>query len=161
MGFFGLGQHDWFDLLQSVGIIASFLLSGAGFVLSIISFRRDKRARRFANRMSMGENHRELSVFEVSRDDLLRVREMEVDLARFPITPAEAIFIGERILHLSRYFQGIEEDELEKLEKLETDVRVFFARPLSQVVWKKTKPFQNERFVAFVEGCLKGTDESS
>jgi hypothetical protein len=70
MGFFEAGQRDWFDLLQSVGIIGSLLLSGASFVLAVITYRRDRKGRQLSHRIAMGETHRELAVFEDSHAGL-------------------------------------------------------------------------------------------
>jgi hypothetical protein len=39
---------------------------------------------------------------------------------------------------------------------LRQDVRSFFSLPLPKAVWEKTKIFQNQDFVKFVEMCRRG-----
>jgi hypothetical protein len=161
MGFFGPGQFDWNNFLQDIGVIGSLLLSSAGFGLAVITFRRDIKARRFSNRIAITENHRELSIFEISREDLSRIREIDIDLTKHPLRNVEAGFLWQRILHLSCCFQGIKTGEFEKPDELERNIQTFFARPLSRIVWEKAKAFQSEQFVAFVDKCLRQTERPS
>ena len=40
-----------------------------------------------------------------------------------------------------------------KQEGLRSDICSFFSLPIPQAVWEKTKLFQNDDFVEFVESC--------
>ena len=58
--------------------------------------------------------------------------------------------------HISSVYESLKDELVTKQEGLRQDVRSFFSLPLPKAVWEKTKIFQNQDFVKFVEMCRRG-----
>ena len=76
-----IGQH-WFDLVQSVGIIASLLFSA-------YTTRKDERARRIGNLIAVNDEYRHIWREFYGQPGLSRVLKHDVDLGREPISDEE------------------------------------------------------------------------
>jgi len=140
-------QQSWFDLVQSFFILA-------GFTVTIITLRRDHKSRRVSNRLAITQAHREIWSLRYERPELSRIFESDIDLSRKPVTDDEALFLTFVILHFSSAFEAIEDDLVLQPDGLGKDIRWFFNLPIPKTVWDKSRNFQNERFVAFVEKHL-------
>ena len=140
-----LSEH-WFDLLQTVGIVASLLLAA-------YAAWKDDRARRIGNSIAINEQHRQAWKDIYEHPELARVLDMEADAKDISI--GEEMFVTTLISHLSTVFRAMKHGEFVTLEGLQRDVREFLALPIPKTVWEKVKPFQDEKFVAFVEKCLR------
>src|ERR1043166_1979638 len=97
MGFLQWAIHNWFTLLQSVGIIGSLLFTAA-------SLRLDAKARQVGNLMPITKNHREIWGELYERPELARVIDAGVDLEHAPMTREEAPLIRFGVFHLNRLF---------------------------------------------------------
>jgi hypothetical protein len=142
-----IAEH-WFDLFQTVGIVASLLLAA-------YTAWRDECARRISNSIAINDQHRNIwnDVYEFPQ--LARVVDKDADVNDPPISIGEEMFVTTLVAHLSTVYRAIRFGEFVKLEGLEMDVREFFALPIPKAVWQKVKPFQDKKLVAFVEKCLQ------
>lgn len=135
---------NWFDLLQTVGIVGSLLFTA-------YTVRRDEKARKVGNLIAIKQEHREIWKDLYDNPELTRVLEKRVDLDKKPISDAESLFVRSLILHLSTVFRAMRENMFVPLEGLGGDIREFFSLPIPREVWKKYRRFQNGDFVRFVE----------
>lgn len=147
MGVLHWVSRNWFDLLQSLGIIASLLYTGA-------TFHADTKGRRVSNLLKLTEQHRDIWSEIDRRPELSRVLDAKTDLERFPVMPEEERFIGKLILHLNASFHAMKSGVYTRPDALSKDVQRFFSRPVAKKVWERMKPFQDADFVRFVESCL-------
>jgi hypothetical protein len=137
----------WFDLVQSLGIIAGLLFTSA-------TFRRDARERRVANLIEITKQHREIWAELFRQPGLARVLDIEVDLVQAPVTREEEVFIRLLILHLNSVYEAMKNGVFMKPDGLRKDIRRFFTRPVARTVWERMRPLQDIQFVRFVEACL-------
>jgi hypothetical protein len=140
---------NWFDLAQTLGIVASLAFTGA-------TFRTDAKSRRVSNLIELTTQHREIWTELDRRPELSRVLDTTVDLERTPVQPEEERFIRMLILHLNSAYQAMKNRVYTRPDGLRKDIRRFFSRPVAKCVWEKTKSFQDVEFVRFVESCLVG-----
>ena len=78
------------------------------------------------------------------------------DPAKEPIAPEEKEFVNFVILHLSTVFYATKDDVVTRLQGLRRDVGSFFSLPIPSKIWEKSKMFQNDDFIAFVDECRRG-----
>ena len=139
-----ISEH-WFDLFQTVGIVASLLLAA-------YTTWKDGCARRIGNSIAINAQHRKIWKDIYEHPELARVLDMEADAKDISI--GEELFITTLVAHLSTVFRAMKDGEFVKLEGLQNDVREFFRLPIPKAVWEKLKPFQDENFVSFVGCCF-------
>jgi hypothetical protein len=144
MGYW-VAEH-WLNLLETVGIIGSFLLAA-------YTARKDDRARRIANSIAINEQHRNIWKDIYEHPELARVLDIDADAKE--ISTGEEMFVITLISHLSTVFRAVKQGEFVTLEGLQRDVREFLILPIPKTVWEKVKPFQDEKFIVFVEKCLR------
>lgn len=84
---------------------------------------------------------------------LARVRNPAVNLTKQPVTDAELMFVTLVIAHANSVYYAMSDALVVKYEGLRGDIAEFFTLPIPKSVWEKTKQFQNDEFVAFVEFC--------
>jgi|ERR1044071_6246151 hypothetical protein len=150
MGIFASVAANWFDLLQSAGIIA-------GLIFTAHSLRSETKARRVANLMSLVESHRRVWSEFYREPELERVLDENADAHPDRTSRTEEIFVNFVILHLSAAFYAQRTELVFRLEGLRRDISWFFSLPIPRAVWEKTKTLQNDEFVEFVEACQKQT----
>ena len=146
-GFHGLVEN-WISVLHAVGIISSFIFTA-------LALRTDAKSRQIANLLTITSNHRQIWREFYLRPDLVRVLDPSADPTKKGLTPAEEEFVNFVILHLSSVYYATRDELVIKLDGLMMDVGSFFSLPIPQALWEKTKKFQNEDFVAFVEKCCR------
>ena len=139
---------NWFELLQTAGIIGSFGLT------AYIAWK-DERARSIGNSIAISNQHRELWKTVYGRSDVGRVLNKSADLEGQGVSLAEELFVTTLISHLSTVFRAMKYGEFVKLEGLRKDVQEFFALPIPKAVWGKLKPYQDNHLVVFIESCLR------
>src|SRR5262245_46222019 len=132
--------ENWFTGLQSLGIIA-------GFILTCVTLRRDERSRRAANLFQLTASHRELWAQWWTRPVLRRIFSDAADLARDPVTDEEDLFVTFLILHLQSAHHAIVLGMLDLPEGLGADIRNFFSHPIPRAIWQKIRPLQDRAFV--------------
>ena len=138
--------ENWVTVLNAIGVVG-------GLFFTATALRSDAKARQIANLLTVTSNHREIWKEFFHRPELARVLDPSADIAKQTITPAEEEFVNFVILHLSSVFYAMRDEMIIKLEGLRRDTGSFFSLPIPQAVWEKTKGFQNDDFVAFVEYC--------
>lgn len=142
---------NWVIELNALGVIG-------GLFFAAISHRSEAKTRRIANLLTITANRENIWKHFYARPDLVRVIDPSADLVKNPITPAEEEFINSVILHINSAYYAMRDEMVIKLEGLRWDVGAFMSLPLPNAVWKKTRKFQNEDFIAFVEKCRTGGD---
>jgi hypothetical protein len=146
MGFSGWVAENWFDLLQSVGIIS-------GLLFTAFSLRSETKTRRVSNLLTITKNHRKIWMEFNRQPGLARVLDERADVRQKDITREEEIFVNFIILHLNSTFYAQKSGLVFKLEGLRRDISWFFSLPIPRIIWEKTKLLQNDDFVEFVEAC--------
>jgi len=138
-----LSEH-WFDLLQTTGIVGSLLLA-------TYTTRRDERARRVGNSIVINGQYQELQKELIRHPQLKHVFAENADVERESVSIEEEAYVKMVIGQLSTVYRAMRHGEFVTLEGLQKDVREFFALPVPKAVWDKFKPFQDQKFVEFVE----------
>lgn len=135
---------NWFDLLQSLGIIAGLFFATHALIANA-------RAQRAANLLTITQHHREIWGQLVDHPELARVLAPGVDLEVNPVTEAERRFVLSLILHLNASYEMMRAGTLVPVENVDRDVCEFFALPIPRRVWVGVREKQNKRFIRFVE----------
>lgn len=139
--------ENWFSLVQSAGIVASFLFTAAGY-------RRDGKARKTSDLLALTQEHRELWSEAHRRPDLGRLFRSEVDLVASPVTTAEQEFLNLVFVHFETGWQLAKQGVATPLAVLTLDVRAFFRLPVVRAVWEELRWSRNPEFVKYVDGIL-------
>jgi hypothetical protein len=137
---------NWVNILNAVGVVG-------GLFFTATSIRSGAKTQRVANLLTVTSNHRQIWNEFSSRPELARILDASVDLTKQPVTQDEAEFVNSVILHLASVFYAMKDGIVVKLKGLRQDVCAFFSLPIPQAVWEKSKVFQNDDFVKFVESC--------
>lgn len=145
MGFSLWVAHNWFDVLQTVAIVASFSTT-------VYTVNQDRRARRVAHAIEITKGHRELWTHFADRPDLRRVFDSN---PKRTVSRKESVFINQLILHLKLVYRASDLRLYDQPEGLRHDIRDFFSNPKPRMVWEKNKNMHDATFVAFVEDCLQ------
>jgi len=144
MAWLTLLKTNWFDLLQTLGIVG-------GLFITTWALHLDTKAKRATNLLELTKQHRELWMTLFTNPELSRVLRDDIDLNLKPPTDEETRFVTMLILHLNGAYQAIKADVLKKPEGLTADIRGFFALPIPQVIWERAKHFYDTDFIVFVE----------
>ncbi len=139
--------ENWVTLLNAVGVVG-------GLFFTASSIRSATKTQRIANLLTLTSNHREVWREFFRNPELARVLDRSSDLSRNPVTPGEQEFVNLVVLHLSSVYESLKDELVIRQEGLRRDVCSFFSLPIPRAMWEKSKIFQNDDFVAFVESCL-------
>lgn len=139
-------QH-WFSAVQTVGIVGSLLLT-------LAALRRDARARRTTDYLTLSTLHRDLWSEMHRRPELARITQPVVDLVSAPLSVPEEEFLMLVINHFHIGWRLFREGGILSIDVLAADARAFFARPLPHLVWERSKQPRDPRFVRFIEHAL-------
>jgi len=148
-----MGIGEWlsqniFNLFSAVGIIG-------GLWFTAVSLRSETRTRRIANLLTVTSNYREIWKEYFNNPELVRVLDPAADVKSKPITPAEELFVGQIIFHISNVFYAMKDDLFIAQDGSRKDIAQFFTLPVPKAVWTKTKLLQNLDFAAFIDSSLK------
>ncbi len=146
-GFGPWWSGHWFDLLQSVGIVA-------GLVFTTVALRREARERRAGHLVELTKLHRQLWLETGCRPELARLLSPAPEVSAGSVTAAEELFVNLLIVHLSTVWELVRQDRVVSQDAVKRDVRAFFALPVPRAVWERTKAVRDRGFVEFVESCL-------
>ena len=141
-------QDQWFNLVQSAGILGGLWLTRA-------AFKREVQSRRMGDYLTLAGHHRELWNDVHRRPELARIFMAEVDLVGEPISVAEEEFLNLVIVHFGTGWIMSRQDSLMDPSLLEADVRAFFSLPIPRAVWERTIHLRDPNFVRFVQKALK------
>lgn len=148
MGVFLWISKNWFDLLQTVGIVG-------GLLFTAYTARKENQGRKIENFIAIKQQHREIWTLPYEHSKLFRVLQTDVDLITKPISDEEELFVKLLILHLDMAHRAIKTGVLVKIEGLDKDIKGFFGAPIPQAIWRKIKRLQDQDFVKFVEASLE------
>jgi hypothetical protein len=137
-------ESHWFDVVQTLGIVVTFLFSA--YVTS-----RDARARRVANSIAITDQYHQIWRDVYSHPELSRVISESPDLLSKPVSFNEELFVTTLIAHLSTVYRAMKQDEFVDLQGLARDVKQFFSLPIPKAVWEKIRAFQDDEFVGFIK----------
>jgi hypothetical protein len=143
-----LGEN-WFALVQGVGIVAGLVFTG-------VSLRRDLRARRVGDLLTLTQQHRELWSEVHRRPELARIMDADADLLARPLTVAEERMLNLILVHFQTGWELARSGTFNTPENMAADVRGFFTLPLPRAVWQATRATRDPAFVRFIDGCLAG-----
>jgi len=147
----GVGEwfsQNWFNLFSAAGIIG-----GLWFTAS--SLRSETKTRRVANLLTVTANYREIWKGYFDNPELARVLDASADVVKQPVTPAEELFVGQIIFHISNVFYAMKDDLFVAQDGSRRDIAQFFSLPIPKAVWSKTKLLQNQDFAAYIDSSLK------
>jgi hypothetical protein len=148
MGVFQWLGQNWFELLQTVGIIASLLFTA-------YAMRRDEKARQISNLSAIKQDYIAIWNTLYERPELARVLDRTVDLNRHPVSTAEWLFVKLLILHLDSVHRAIKAGLFVSVEGMQRDIEEFFKSPIPKAVWDKLRPLQDKEFVRFIETSMR------
>jgi hypothetical protein len=140
--------ENWFNLFSAVGIIGSLWFTA-------VSLRSETKTRRIANLLTVTANYREIWKEYFANPQLARVLDASADVASHPVTPAEELFVGQIIFHVSNVFYAMKDDLFITQDGSRRDIAQFFSLPVPKAVWATTKLLQNQDFAAFIDSSLK------
>lgn len=132
------------ETIEAVGIIA-------GLFFSAQALRENAKALRTSVQFALTEQHREIWMGMISRPDLARVLEPDVDLEANPLTTAELTFVKLLLLQLDNSYRSIKAKTFDEPKNLDLDIQSFLSRPIPRRVWEMTRSVRDPEFVAFVE----------
>jgi hypothetical protein len=147
-GFSSWSDGNWFNLIQTAGIVGSLLFGAA-------TAQREAKTREIENHLTIAEQHRNLWNEARQRKDLDRIFQTDADVIKIPITVAESEFLNLVVGHFQAGWILSENGAAITLNEMRADVRDFFTLPLPRAVWERTKGMRNRRFVKFVERALQ------
>jgi len=139
---------NWFNFIQTLGIMG-------GFVVAVVTMRRETRSRQFGDYLTVIQQHRELWGEAHRRSDLSRLFHLDVDLVATPVTVAEEEYLNLVIDHFHTGWLLARSGVVLRMDVLEADARAFFRLPLPRRAWEMTRGRRNPHFVRFVEEALK------
>ncbi|MEI6076814.1 MAG: hypothetical protein WCS94_14625 [Verrucomicrobiota bacterium] len=140
--------EHWFDLFQTLGIVG-------GLLFTAYAVWKDERARKITNLIALNERHDYIWSKFYEKPELARVLKKDVDLNRYPISDEEWLFAKMLIIHLDTVRRAAKAGMLFEIKGIKSDIRDFLKLPIPKTVWEKIRPFQDEKFVEFVETALK------
>ena len=148
-----MGIGEWlsqniFNLFSAVGIIG-------GLWFTAVSLRSETKTRRIANLLTVTSNYREIWKEYFNNPELARVLDPAADVKSKPVTPAEELFVGQIIFHISNVFYAMKDDLFVAQDGSRQDIAQFFSLPVPSAVWTKTKLLQNQDFAAYIDSSLK------
>ncbi len=143
-------EQNWLNCVQSAGIVF-------GLLLTTLTIRRDTKARRTTDLLSLAQHHRDIWSELHRRPDLRRIIEKDVNLIATPITPAEDEFLNIVFVHYYTGWLLMKNGVFTMIPKRASaaDIRGFFSLPIPKAVWQETKQNRDPKFVSYVERCLR------
>lgn len=141
-------SQDIFQLIQSIGLIISFLLSFITFLVSI-------RMTKINNGLLIAQHHRELWLEYCRNDKFYRLFEEEVDLIKSPLSFQEKQFVNMIFLHMEESLSASKKRGAYKIEGLQYDILDMLTYPIPMIVWQEYTPYYDKLFVNFVEKIIK------
>ena len=137
---------NWFDLLQSSFIVGSF-------ILSYIATQNDIRSRKVEHLLYLNQSYREIWSKTYTYPELLRIREIDLDLKINPITEPERRMIREMVIHIYAIYEAIQNSQIEKGET-DKDIYDFLQLPIPNAVWEEVKVYHNKKFIDYIDELL-------
>ena len=148
MGAFSWVDGNWFNLVQTVGVIGSLLMTAE-------AARRDAKAREVENLLTIADHNRQLWNGVRQRKELKRIFQRSKETHITDVSVDEEEFLNLVINHFQTTWCIAKIGGLITLKELADDAGSFFRLPLPNAVWEKTKLDRNQEFVRFVERAIE------
>jgi hypothetical protein len=148
MGAIAWISTNWFELLQSIGIVT-------GLFFTAYAKRMDATARRISNFLAITERHQTLWNQLHERPELGRILDENAALDRTPISLHEERFVILVIIHVDSVHRAMNVKMFPAIEGWQKDVKEFFSLPIPKMVWEKVKHLHDRDFVGFVESSME------
>jgi len=140
--------NNWINLSQTAGILGGLLFTG-------LQLRQTNRIERVRFHFDLAENHANIWKEIFDNPNLVRLLEPDVDLANYPVTEQEAVFVRLLIHHLDCSLEAMNAGLLDRPRGLERDVVEFFRLPVPLEAWSRLRDLQSETVVKFLDTCFK------
>lgn len=137
-------EANWFNVVQTFGIIASLLFTA-------MTLRQGLRSTRITSLLALEEQHRELWSELHRRPELARILDPAPDLVGQPVSSAEAEYLNTVFVHFCTGWRLATEHRILLEDDLGRDIAEFLKNPIPSQVWTRTTGIRERRFVAFVE----------
>jgi hypothetical protein len=137
-------ENQWLTIIQGVGIIG-------GLIFTAVSLRFNAKVRRVENLILLTAQHRKIWKELFDHNRLTRILKADINIDRHPVTVEEERFTLIIINHLHCSYFALKAGVAPSFKGLRKDIKEFFAYPIPQQVWRRSKQFQNRDFVKFVE----------
>ncbi len=138
-------SFSWFHVsFADLATIIGLLFSGYGLFFNA-------NETRVSNLLEVTKQHRELWTWIRSRPESSRLFDAHADITTEKVTEDERWSVNFVILHLAANYRAAKAGTYKLPEKLDTDIRSFFSRPVPNAVWNSVKRFQDTDFALFVE----------
>ncbi len=153
-GFSPWVEANWFNLIQTVGIVGGLWMNAEASNREAKSRNRDAKAKEVDNILTLAEHHGNLWSQIEENPRLQRVLSRRVDASKNPVTLTEEVFINKAFVQYLTGWRIVEIGGITTLKELTLDVRWFFTLPLPRAVWEESKGFKNPDFVRFVDRAI-------
>ena len=147
--FFSWINANWFDLLQTAGIVA-------GLLFPAFTARRESKSRNISNLLAITQSHREIWLQVFENQQLLRILKPKINLERHPVSLHERIFVNLIILHLTSVLAAVREGVMDKPEGHDKDIVEFFSLPIPKSVLESTSDFRDPETRNYLATLLPG-----
>jgi hypothetical protein len=147
--FLSWASNNWFNLIQTVGIMGSLWMTAA-------AANREAKSREVENLIALKNQHDELWSRVLEKPEFERIFRRDESVAEAEPTFTESTFIGIVFVHFQTGWKLASKGAIITRSELASDMRDFFSLPLPRSVWKKTRAFRDPEFVRFVERALSG-----
>lgn len=138
---------EWFTLLQSGGIIASFLISA-------YTAWTQTRSRKVSNYIELVKGHREVWKLQWENKDLAEVLSLSRDVNE-ALTPKEKRFLIFLFLHITCSYELLDSSNVINLDEMRRDIKELFLSPSVIVFWATNRKFFNSDFCDFVDEIIE------
>lgn len=139
----------WFDIVQTIGIVASILLARK-------ASRDQARQVEVSNALLITQHHRELWSQMLEHRELARVFDPAPDLVASPITEQERLFTNMLFLHTAGCLRASKAGVAPAIEGIEADLADIFSFPIPRQVWSDVHAFHEKEFSEFVSRIHAG-----
>lgn len=137
-------EENWFSLIQTIGIVAGFLLAARSLAL-------DRGIRKTEILIQLTESHREIWEGFLDDANLDQTLSPSRNLESKPVTFAEQRFVISIILHMALIHRAAKHGVFKHWSGLERDICEFLSLPVPAAVFSKQRPYQEPEFLAFVD----------
>jgi len=141
------GSGDrWFAIVQTLGIVTSFLFTA-------YQVRKSRTSGVAANEIRLIELHRDLWKLTIEHPELMRPFSHNVDAGQLSLSPREHRFVNLLFLHISGAYALTETGEVRRMGDFRGDLGELLAYPAIRKFWEENKRLYDAKFVVFVDSC--------
>lgn len=137
----------WFTVVQTVGIVSSFLFTA-------YQIQRSRRSSVAANEIRLIELHRDLWKMTIEKPDLMRPFDHALHGSGLTLSVAERRFVNLLFLHISGAYRLNETGDVKRTGDFRADMKELLVLPAIRKFWEENKRLYDPRFTAFVDSCV-------